>query len=97
MVTAFSPRIRIQKARFLSIQSLLEFIIRGQNFRGGSSGVIERILELGLGALFIAGMLYLGWHALLIGKHWQQRVWGEKGDQPPSIVSKDPKDSRPPT
>jgi hypothetical protein len=37
-------------------------------------------------------MLYLGWQGLRMGKRAQQRVWGEEGDPPPSIIAKDEKE-----
>ncbi len=56
-----------------------------------SKGMMEHILGFGLSVLLLAGMLYLGWQGLRIGKRAQQRVWGEEGDPPPSIIAKDKK------
>ena len=54
--------------------------------------MIEHIVRFGLSVLLLAGMLYLGWQGLRMGKRAQQRVWGEEGDPPPSIIAKDEKE-----
>ena len=73
----------------LSFEELVGLFLWQQ---GWSGSVIEHIVRFGLSVLLLAGMLYLGWQGLRMGKRAQQRVWGEEGDPPPSIIAKDEKE-----
>jgi hypothetical protein len=50
-----------------------------------------RVIEIGVGVLAMAAMLYLGWRALLLGAWLRRKVHGEP--DPPTSLFGDKKNS----